>query len=1139
MSTQVGELFANLSLQTSQFREGARGAVSEARRAGRQMEQAFSQRPQRGLTAAERSAQRFTWAVRGYMKDTARVVSGILIAQGFYKLIEVIKEGTNAVADFHNRMEVAQISFTMLLGTKEKAKQFLGALEDFTAATPFMMEQAKAAAITLKSMGFQAQNILPILRDIVDAVSLAGASPEIIERVVRAFGQMKTQGAVFRQELLQLAEAGIPVFDILREELNLTREDLRDITKLDINVDTAIAAILSGMRKRSGGAAKAISQTTMGIISTIKDNTLMLLSGSLDGAFEAYRNFLQGVAGVVSNLRATMRKSGVGGLFEALVPQEYHGSIRAILASLAGLWEAAKNLARAFGPLVRGLFDALLLSLTVLLPPLSALARLFTSLFSWVTKNIPGFRLLAAAIGTLLIATWVTSSLAGLRIAIAGLLIAVRASAAVRALGTAIRFFYVAMTSHPIAALITAIAGLMLYWAMQTDTVSKALDNLGYRVMKLMGMDISKMLQPEAIQDGASAAEEFWKELDQTGDAAANAGKKMKDFVASFDEVYDLPDKLDDIGDALKGSLPKKPELPTAEPPKLDDDGSFNLAGKFKSWWSELRRWWDENRELPPFIWPPTPPMPPMPPPPGVLVWFQETVKPKLAETYDTIIAWIADTAAAVSGWAGNLASTIGSWAVTTRATIAEWATTTTTTISSWTASTALSIGNWIAETSAALATWSTGTAISIATWIATTTADISSWVAQTGSSIASWTTQVTGDISTWVANTTSNIASWAERTASSMGSWASETAVTIRTWVGETAGDISVWVASTAASISQWAAETAAGVATWATDTATSLATWAASTTASLATWATNTSARFTSWVAEVTASISTWSASTTAQIDTWVQNTSATIATWVQNTSTTFSTWVANTVSSFSGWSSTVLGIIGAWAVETWNTFQQGMTNLWTSLKTVWLKSIEDLFEGWKTSLVATALAIVVGIILAFSSNLMPGLNETFKKIGPAFLGFISELPDMVRGIIPAMVKAAQAVVDKVLSIFSKIKLPSLGTPSLPSIAPVPLPGYSHGAVVTREHIARVGEKNKAEAIIPLSGGPMAPFAQAVASELVGLLPQQPETENSNNLPPMYVGTLIADEHSLRELERRMRVVRIEEAQRRGGTL
>jgi hypothetical protein len=89
--------------------------------------------------------------------------------------------------------------------------------------------------------------------------------------------------------------------------------------------------------------------------------------------------------------------------------------------------------------------------------------------------------------------------------------------------------------------------------------------------------------------------------------------------------------------------------------------------------------------------------------------------------------------------------------------------------------------------------------------------------------------------------------------------------------------------------------------------------------------------------------------------------------------------------------------------------------------------------------------------------------------------------------------------------------------------------IPGFATGGIVSKEQIIRVAEGNKREGIIPLEGNAMAPFAKAIAAEL--------GTANGvDSQPIMYVGTLIADDRSLTELERRMQVIRINETRRRG---
>ena len=97
-----------------------------------------------------------------------------------------------------------------------------------------------------------------------------------------------------------------------------------------------------------------------------------------------------------------------------------------------------------------------------------------------------------------------------------------------------------------------------------------------------------------------------------------------------------------------------------------------------------------------------------------------------------------------------------------------------------------------------------------------------------------------------------------------------------------------------------------------------------------------------------------------------------------------------------------------------------------------------------------------------------------------------------------------------------------------------------FPKGAGFDKEHIARFAEGNKAEAIIPLENDTaMQPFVNAVAGgllqSLAPILAQQPSGYNSD-LPPMYVGTLIADDNGIKELYKKFRIIQVQENARRG---
>lgn len=214
--------------------------------------------------------------------------SGVALA-GLSALAGSALGAATGMVTLAGRLEQSKIAFETMLGSAQAADDFLRDLADFAAATPFDFPGLQDSSRLLLAFGFQAESVIPIVGTLGDATSALGGGTDTLEGVVRALGQMQTKGKVATQELLQLAERGIPVFDILKEKLNLTGEQVADIGTLGISSSTAITAILEGLGERFGGAMQKQSRTILGLWSTVKDSVSLIatdlgakLSESLD-----------------------------------------------------------------------------------------------------------------------------------------------------------------------------------------------------------------------------------------------------------------------------------------------------------------------------------------------------------------------------------------------------------------------------------------------------------------------------------------------------------------------------------------------------------------------------------------------------------------------------------------------------------------------------------------------------------------------------------------------------------------------------------------------------------------------------------------------------------------------------------------
>lgn len=179
-------------------------------------------------------------------------------------------------ADF----EQAQMAFSSLMGSKSKADAFIDSLRKFAQRTPFEFTDLLKSSRLLMAFGFQAEQILPMMTSIGDAVSALGGGSYEIDRVVRALGQMRAKTKVSAEEMMQLTELGIPAWELLAKKMGKSvSEVMAETSKPGSNVDAtmAIEGILEGMTARFGGMMNKQSLTFAGQLSNLKDSITAML----------------------------------------------------------------------------------------------------------------------------------------------------------------------------------------------------------------------------------------------------------------------------------------------------------------------------------------------------------------------------------------------------------------------------------------------------------------------------------------------------------------------------------------------------------------------------------------------------------------------------------------------------------------------------------------------------------------------------------------------------------------------------------------------------------------------------------------------------------------------------------------------
>lgn len=1047
-----------------------------------------------------------TKRMTGYFKDVSRIVSGILISQAFYGALQSIQQATSALFEFSMTLEDAAVKYEMLLGSTQEAKGFMSALEDFATNTPFDFQGLDRAAQRVKLMGVETKNVLPILRTVGDAISIMGGDTDTLDRLTVAMRQMYQSPKAQAEELEQFIEAGIDVSKYLREELGLTAEQIKNIGDESISGSVAVNAILQGLSKdaRFSGGMEKLSENTRGMIESIKDASKFLGVGMFSNIFAGMKDTIRSIRDEMEGLKEAFDLGGNGAVFEKLIPPELQPAIRTIIGSFRSLWDSIKMIASALAPVAQAFGGALLGALAVLAPIVATLARAIAFLTQWMLQNEPVVKALTYAIIGLNIAGLVSRSILMLVTAIRALSIAAVVAQAVNLLRNSIIKLTGAMTKNPIVAVVTIIIAVLLALALSSKTAQKWIESLMARLSQLAGFDMGDILSPEdsskeledfsdqyngALEDISKGMEGVNDTVKDNGGALKDSTKEAKKFIAAFDEVFQVPE------------------------PELDkkDDGKGPGSGLG----DEL----DDMKpiKLPPFKMPEIPPLPPLS---DLLPDFPtDIVLPRLAwpMKWSTVLEPLQKFSLEFKTWLQNLPVAAGHWIPQLELELKR---------------VPKIVSDWLKELQGViggLPNYGFGDALSsVRGWVNDVVESLNGLTPRVLPQWQGTWTSIPTVVSTALSAAGAGIASFG---ASALSGWNT-------TW-----GTIGVTVANTMASIG---ATIASNIPSWSTGIAAALASIGV-------TWNT-------SWSGFQTAA-----AAALAGIG-------ADIAKYAPGWKTAIMTALASISISFADLKKTItLTMIGLWAG-----IQISAHNFGTTFMEVIkgaLSAIAGFWEAhkWKVlavvgTLVAAVLLYFLGVptaILAAIGALLMRLGPLLMRIGPLFMTAIKGVPKLFNSVFSKLPTSAQTFITSIVNAFKKLpnqvweaikKIPSMISKlfkdiKLPDFSGMAgkvvgafsggpqMTGFASGGIINKDSIVRVGEGGRREAIIPLQNGEaMRPFADAVAAQVASQMPRQADNNSGGGQTQqvIHVGTLIADERSLRDLERRMQVIRKNESLR-----
>lgn len=516
------------------------------------------------MTEANSATKKVTESTKKLSSALANVKSvaqGIVIAQTFYNAVNAIQDVVGSMWDMHKSVETNAMAFEQLTGSVELSKDMIEYLQKYAASTVFTFEQASQSAKTLLAYGFKLENLSYVMKTIGDATSAFG-KPENFDRISLAMGQMLAKGTAKAEELRQLMEANVPVVEILSEKLGMTAEEVVNIGDHAVSSTKVVNALLEGLNERYGDMSSNMALTTTGLINNIRESVAYIGSQLFKPLYDGFSGILKPISEKLNELSTVIRNAGVDGAIKYLFPPDMYNSIKVFCGLLAQLGQAIFGVLKAIQPVGRELIYTFINTFNIAAPVIIMFLNILAKLISVLTANRAVLQAFISVFMGFVIVNTVTRMIRDFTIGLGVLAnITTFATKAVALLRSAMLL----LAANPVVAAITLISGALIALIMSSERGRAAVDRLWVSLARLMGIknvEIYKPLDPGDLEDDL---DNFFDKLDSNitgveggmedvGDEAGNAGKKVKDkFVASFDELFQVPEQLDEVGNSMGG----------------------------------------------------------------------------------------------------------------------------------------------------------------------------------------------------------------------------------------------------------------------------------------------------------------------------------------------------------------------------------------------------------------------------------------------------------------------------------------------------------------------------------------------------------------------------------------------------------
>ncbi|MGI2152258.1 tape measure protein [Shewanella oncorhynchi] len=230
------------------------------------------------LDKGNASARDHASSLRGVIGQVTALAGAYL---GFDRVAQAVKD-VFATGDQFERLGV---QMNAVMGSFESGKQATAWVKQFAIDVPLQLNEVNQAFVKAKAFGLDPMN--GTMKAIVDQAFKLGGGFQEVEGITLALGQAWAKQKLQGEEILQLIERGVPVWDMLAKVTGKNTTELQKLSEQGKLGRDVIQGLIDEMGRAANGSAAAQMALLSGQVSNLKDNLssfydLVAQSGALD-----------------------------------------------------------------------------------------------------------------------------------------------------------------------------------------------------------------------------------------------------------------------------------------------------------------------------------------------------------------------------------------------------------------------------------------------------------------------------------------------------------------------------------------------------------------------------------------------------------------------------------------------------------------------------------------------------------------------------------------------------------------------------------------------------------------------------------------------------------------------------------------